>query len=330
MNEGSSGSETPKELIKCGSSEESAVSTSADQNSPQPPRREPGLLSVATITRTNVELEAVKEFDRNVLNLQRRLEFGREHRFPDACFAGLPRDDAFVISDPEVTRRVLEIVIGADDRVPVADVSIYPWRCICSLQITAADGSQWSGSGWLVAPRLIVTAGHVVYMETHGGWVREIRVRAGATAIGAAAPDVLANQFRSVTGWVRDGDYDYDYGAIVLPPERPLGNELGYFGLGYPDASWLMGVELNLSGYPADKPPDTQWYHSRRAIQVSNRQILYNIDTAGGQSGAPVWVTLPEGRFVVGVHSSGHVTGNSAVRITAALAGNLLRWAQEA
>lgn len=282
------------------------------------------------IERGGAELEKVEGFDRRLLDRQIGRSAGsRTPRAPDAWAAVSRRSQALLSSDPEVTRRVLEIVIGADDRVPVSDASIHPWRCICSLHITAADGSPWSGTGWLVGPRLVVTAGHVVYMAPQGGWVREIQVRAGATPDGAQAPRVVAREFRSVSGWVRDGDEDFDYGAIVLPPEHPLGTELGYFGVGYPDAAWLAGVELNLSGYPADKPEDTQWYHARRAEEIMERRIWYNIDTAGGQSGAPVWVTLPQGRFAVAIHSSGAITGNSAVRITPTVATNLLRWAQE-
>lgn len=74
---------------------------------------------------------------------------------------------------------ILEVVIGDDDRREVTVTKQYPWRCICSLLITAADGSNWIGTGWLVGPRVLLTAGHCVYIHTRGGWAEQIEVIPG-------------------------------------------------------------------------------------------------------------------------------------------------------
>src|SRR5882757_7928770 len=42
---------------------------------------------------------------------------------------------------------VREVVIGADERTQVGNTNEYPWRAIASLLITAANGSQWIGTG---------------------------------------------------------------------------------------------------------------------------------------------------------------------------------------
>ena len=45
---------------------------------------------------------------------------------------------------------------------------MYPWRVHASLLITAADGSNWIGTGWFVSPRVLVTAGHCVFIKGSG------------------------------------------------------------------------------------------------------------------------------------------------------------------
>jgi V8-like Glu-specific endopeptidase len=64
---------------------------------------------------------------------------------------------------------------------------------------------------------------------------------------------------------------------------------------------------------------------------VDEQTFTYQIDTMGGQSGAPVWVKLSDGRRLgVGIHTNGAMTGNSATRITQEVFDNIAAWAAEA
>ena len=79
---------------------------------------------------------------------------------------------------------IAETVHGADDRVKINNTAIYPWRAHASLLITAADNSQWIGTGWFIGPHTLMTAGHVVYIKNSGvpgrdGWVKRIHVMPG-------------------------------------------------------------------------------------------------------------------------------------------------------
>src|SRR4051794_24962558 len=56
-----------------------------------------------------------------------------------------------------------ESVIGRDERQRVLDTDLTPWRKICSLQMRGALGSGVIGTGWLVGPRTVITAGHCVF-----------------------------------------------------------------------------------------------------------------------------------------------------------------------
>jgi V8-like Glu-specific endopeptidase len=236
-----------------------------------------------------------------------------------------------ILRQPELTGSVLEVVIGEDDRLQVKEqTASYPWRCICSLRITANDGTMWIGTGWLNGPRTVVTAGHCVFIHGHGGWVRQIEVIPGRNGTERPFDSCVATTFRSVEGWTEDRDRDFDYGAILLPASCRYGDRLGWFGFANFGDPALDNLNANLAGYPGDKPPGTQWFHARAIKQITQHTVFYDIDTAGGQSGAPLWVVQEGSRYGIAVHTNGALTGNSATRITEDVFENLVNWRNEA
>lgn len=220
-----------------------------------------------------------------------------------------------------------EVSIGEDDRVQIVDTNRYPWCCICALRILARDGTRWRGTGWLAGPGTVITAGHVVYMHEQGGWVQSIEVLAGSNGSQKfSALATKATTFHSANGWLTNGDPEQDYGAITLPTAAPLGRNCGYFRYASLSTSVLDDLPVNLAGYPADKPPMTQWFHTRRIKRVNTHTFAYDIDTSGGQSGAPVWCVSDGRRYVVGIHTNGSEGGNFATRITSTVAEQIKRW----
>ncbi|MFD1212987.1 trypsin-like serine peptidase [Arthrobacter sp. GCM10027362] len=222
-----------------------------------------------------------------------------------------------------------EIVHPPDDRVQINDTSVYPWRVHCSLEITAADSSQWIGTGWFIGPHTVMTAGHVVHIKNSGvpgrdGWVRSIRVMPGRTGSTLPYGSVISQSFRSVNGWINGGDENYDYGAIILPTD--LGNTVGWLGFGvYSDAD-LLASTVHISGYPGDKPAGTQWYASRGIASVNSRKVFYDIDTAGGQSGSGVYRIINGQRHGVAIHAYGGAVTNSGTRIITPVFNNMVAW----
>ncbi len=219
-----------------------------------------------------------------------------------------------------------EVVIGRDTRTKIEGIERYPWRCICSLQMLSADGQYFIGTGWLVGPRTVITAGHCVFLHNHGGWPRSITVIPGRNGARKPFKATRSQEFWSVRGWVDHSERSYDYGAIILPEDYPIGNQIGYFGYLAYDNSSLSGKLANLSGYPGDKPSGTQWWGVQRFKEVTGTTLVYDIDTFGGQSGAPVWRVINGKRYAVGIHTNGYLTGNSATRITRPVFNNITMW----
>lgn len=234
-------------------------------------------------------------------------------------------------------RASAESVIGDDGRRRITSTENYPWRVHTSLLITARDGTRWLGTAFFIAPRVLATAGHNLFFhganEGRRGWARSIEVMPGRDEDDLPFGSAISTKFYSVRGWTEsppdNPDPEYDYGAIILDESEPLGNDTGWIGFGSYGDSTLRSATGNLSGYPGDLGNGAQqWYMARRIDSVSSRQVFYDIDTAGGQSGSAVYRIKDGSRYAVGIHAYG--TGvrplNAATRINRAVFDNLLTW----
>lgn len=258
---------------------------------------------------------------------------GPPHR--DAWYASFGTSVSRVLSLPGTARQtgrkpargaaeaVLESVIAKDDRIRVDATAEPPFSWVCDLSITARNGTRWLGTGWLASPRLVITAGHCVYMHNAGGWAQQVRVSPGRNA-GDDDPSFESTTVMSVAGWVRDRDDDCDYGAIILPATA---NALGWFGYSVRSDTALDNDLANVVGYPSDKPAGTMWGNVHRLSTPEPAQLLYLNDTYGGMSGAPVIEWDGTDYSVLGIHNYGDLSGNRATRITAEVFHNIQGWA---
>jgi V8-like Glu-specific endopeptidase len=224
---------------------------------------------------------------------------------------------------------IAEVVIGDDDRVAVADgvIKLNPWRQICALRIRAATGRNYVGTGWFIAPNVLATAGHCVYMLDEGGWASSIEVIPALSGEEAPFGTARATSFAAVDGWVQGHAREFDYGVIFLD-DSDLGLRLGNFEVQALTDTELDGVVAKISGYPADRDRATvQYFHERPLMGVSPTVLEYDIDTFGGQSGSPIWQHTEErGLVAIGIHTNGALSGNSGTRINADVLENLMSW----
>lgn len=231
----------------------------------------------------------------------------------------------------------LESVVGIDDRTRILDTDLSPWRMICALRMRGPTGAGAIGTGWFVGPRTLLTAGHCVFStQFFGGWASTIEVIPGLNGAGNQPfKSATSTRFSSVDRWVEKEDPDFDIGCIHL--DEPLGDTVGWFSLAALPAMDLEGYQVNVAGYPADRGRGFEQYHHRnRILRVTDRRLFYEVDTYGGQSGAPVWIheTDDAPPVAVGIHAYGiggtpnsyGITANSAPRIIPEVLAKIREW----
>jgi glutamyl endopeptidase len=220
---------------------------------------------------------------------------------------------------------ILEATLARDNRVRITQTHDPHWRRICALVIDFGGGRILRATGFLISPRVVVTAGHCVYMRQQGGWARKITVIPGADGTRRPYGAVESTHFRSVAGWVQHERHEADYACIVLP-RGAFGAALGQFGFAAIPAQGLLAKPAVLAGYPPDKRLQ-MWGAGFPLSSVGPRVLSYPLE-APGAAGAPVYIVQRGHRVVVGIHTRRHRSGGSALRISPAIYARLLSWAR--
>jgi glutamyl endopeptidase len=238
-----------------------------------------------------------------------------------------------------------DAAIGHDDRVRILDTDLAPWRMICALRIGGPSGAGLIGTGWFIGPKTVLTAGHCMFStkpsgKSLGGWASTIELIPGLNGDGDgldARPygSVASQRFSSVDRWVNGEDADFDIGCIHL--DEPLGLQVGWFAVAALPSERLESFVVNVSGYPKDRGFGAEQYYGRdRVVRVSERRVYYEVDTAEGQSGAPVWIYEDDDAppLAVGIHAYGpgaglEVPANSAPRVIPEVLGLLTGWVEQ-
>jgi glutamyl endopeptidase len=205
--------------------------------------------------------------------------------------------------------------IGHDDRVPIADTTHLPWRCICQLVVDGLGAEQALGTGWMAGARTVLTAGHNLVSHKTGRQATRITVVPGRQVDMAPFDFFRSTRFDVHPRWREQGDEQFDLGVIWL--DAAVGEHIGWFGFGSRSDEQLDNLIVNTAGYPADKRLGTQWFNAGRISQIEPRALVYGLDTEAGQSGSPVFaIDARDERVVLAVHAYGGDASNRGIRIT--------------
>ena len=207
-------------------------------------------------------------------------------------------------------------VIGpTDGRTRVVHSDRFPHSAVCHIERDFGDGRLTGCTAFLISPTRLLTAAHCIMSPLRarlglGGTAARIRVTPGrASADVHPFGSQWARSWRANPAYVARPSPLHDIAIIDL--ERPFSPSPGFLPIWAPsraDLERLRGSRLiHISGYPADKPNGTQWEHAERLDRITDRQLLYTVDTCPGHSGAPVWILRSQGGqpTVIAVHTAG-------------------------
>ncbi len=198
-----------------------------------------------------------------------------------------------------------EDVIGGDDRTYIPNTESFPWNTICKLYITAPDASHWLGTGFIVDGFHVLTAGHCAYIHGHGGWATEIEVVPGKDGSWDPFGHAYMTYMRSYTGWTSSQMPEHDWAMLTL--DRNVGSYTGWMGrMTAASSDTLYTDGVNSAGYPADLDGgENMYFDFDYGDGATEYNHYYFIDTAGGQSGMPIWKYTGGNRYVLTIHAYG-------------------------
>lgn len=195
-----------------------------------------------------------------------------------------------------------------DERVEITDTTQWPWRAIAHLRVVTDLDGVYTCSGYFVAPDIVMTAAHCLYDSAFSadGYATTVEVTPGRDGTNKPYGSQITTDFSVANGYINVGSNHYDWGLVYMP-DATLGNQVGWFTYEVAAQS-LVDTTVNLSGYPADKGGSTQWHEFGLVTELNEiiyGSLSYDIYTASGQSGAPVWTYDGTTSSVVATHTLG-------------------------
>lgn len=235
----------------------------------------------------------------------------------------------------------------------VQDTRLDPFNTICRIVARSYDKRGESiGTGVLLTPYHVLTCAHVIF-PPQAPKTKEIIVFPGQNGADSAC-HVRANAWAINPGWQMQDcqTQGQDVGIIRLScPMSP-----GIFPLRPFNPAQLMGATVSLAGYPyhREREPKAQHMYLSRgtiggdiriqsctqstatgpppgAISDATSLIAHNLDTAPSQSGGPMWIVQPGGRFLVAIHA-GRINNNQigkAILLNTAVRRRVADWIKQ-
>lgn len=188
-----------------------------------------------------------------------------------------------------------ESVIGTDGRTQVTDTTAYPARAIGQIEFVQ-KGLSYICTGWLIDKNSILTSGHCSF-DPDGGTgdiIESATFAAGRNGAVDTYGSCSVYQVMAPLAWRQDGDAKSDWSVMQLgtgpTTTCDIGDSVGWFGISWvAGADALTGAAATVQGYPGDQEFGTQWTMSGTISKSTKQMVFYKMDTAGGQSGSPVF-----------------------------------------
>jgi V8-like Glu-specific endopeptidase len=215
---------------------------------------------------------------------------------------------------------------GKDGRKQVADTLPWPYSAHGQIRAFFKKSSQ-RGTGTLVGPHHLLTAGHVVYDHEKKEWPSELIFMPGKNGDKEPFGQVKGSVILVSKEWFQTDAHSQDFALVIL--EKAIGPLTGWYGLLSAPDLFFDDRFVHVSGYPGDKPTSTLWSMGHTLKKVDPYELLYDIDTYPGQSGSGVWLKYKEGPHVAAVHVRGEVVkgkGNQAVRLSLEKFNQIHEW----
>ena len=197
----------------------------------------------------------------------------------------------------------------------------------------------YDGSGALIHPRVIITAGHnlayfpivrnIPFLMFRG--TRKIDLYFGSIDsthfISSSTIKLKKGKSKFFKSWY----WIYptikrDYSIIILPDSSIYKKVGGCYKLKPIKNVNSITSQIHITGSPGDKNNFEMWTDSTANFRVENASLRYDLFTAPRNSGSPIWTRTKDGLQLVGVHSRGFGSCNASVLIDEEVYNEVVKW----
>lgn len=192
------------------------------------------------------------------------------------------------------------------EQAPVSDATAAPYPAICHLYVkrsTPFSGSSNNSTAFLYRERYLITAAHNVYSPAYNR-ARHIGISCGVTEADQDKPQQVVDyrNVRVASGyfWRR---WSRDFAVVRL--DRALTGNAG-FALPADDVV-APDTPGRIAGFPgrsgdAGGMTGQRLFAGAGTVRRNGSFLSYDIETATGNSGGPVWTEATAGPVALGVH----------------------------
>lgn len=230
----------------------------------------------------------------------------------------------------EINNNIDESVIGPDDREFVKDISKMPNRAIVFIKSYIDNSRYYSGTGFMIDDYAVLTAAHVITSKNKEEEIKNVIVHAGYTNENIMYGTAKVIKTYVLSEWVKTPSIYYDMTLLIV--DNPIGRVTGKLKL---SDNVKLDDYITTSGYPGEENENIkighQYYSSGKIVKVTNKNLYYDLDTEGGQSGSPIF---NKNNDVIAIHTNGFNKLNSykfnlGLRLTSSNIETINEWKNE-
>ena len=189
------------------------------------------------------------------------------------------------------------------------------------ISATTANGGKLRGSGFMIGPNAVATAGHVLFDKDEfggDGWITSATITPAknTTETEPHFGTASAIAYRCGGDWARKSDYNDDWGIIIL--NRDIGTQTGLMGKHSQSAAYSNDTVAYVNGYPklvgSSSVEQFDLYTSFGSISSSKSKKLHSKDIymSNGDSGGPCYIiSKTYGYQAIGIASYGITDENN-------------------